>query len=433
MYMINNKEKDTMNVKEFLEALKEGKGAKPKYVVVVNGERICRLDSEAEAWDVAIGYQNDDSGYYGQFPQVDVITEYDECYDTSLEESQAQEIGQEYKRLSKKYGVDFNDLVYGKDGFMKSNYPDNPNYVYFPDFNGDVIFSQKHWNELVDWAENNKGIKLDKWGTNDKYDDFLEEDLIKEAPDDLGFETDDELEAQMRAELEKRKADRDARKQQELDRQEQERQKELAKQDAIKKGEELYAKCSELYNFEDWFDVLVPANGKAPTVAGEIVRAFNRLIYRHWNDGDVFYEGYGRETCGSSAVYLVSVIRDQNIIDKFYDMAEDNVSDARYDEIMEEISGQLQNYLLENPELFGDINEDDSRSDKQFNVDDEFPEPRDYEYQIYLGDYYWENPYGEEIYLRDYINNGDIDIWKVQDTFNDFYFGDKASFTMERP
>jgi hypothetical protein len=51
--------------------------------------------------------------------------------------------------------------IYGKDGFMNSCYPHNPDYVYFPDFNGDVIFSEKHWNELVDWAKKNRGINLE--------------------------------------------------------------------------------------------------------------------------------------------------------------------------------------------------------------------------------------------------------------------------------
>ena len=426
-----------MDIKEFLETLQEGKGANVRYVVVVNGERYATFDNEDDAIKCENSFYNMDSdaeAYYGMFPDTKIIKEYVECYDDELEESLAQEIGQEYRRLSKKYGIDFNDLVYGKDGFMKSMYPDNPDYVYFPDFNGDVIFSEKHWNELVDWAEKNKGIKLDKWEkSEDKYNDFLEESKLNEAPDELGFETDDEIEAQMKAEMEKRKAERDAKKQAELDRQEQEKQAELRKQDFIKKGKELYNKCDSLVNFEDWFDVLVPSSGKADTVAGEIVRAFNRILYRKWNDGDVFFEGYGRETCGSSAVYLVSIIRDQDIVDKFYEMAEDNVSNNRYDEIMNIIEGELQEYLLSNPELFGQENTTDSRDGKEWNVDDEFPEPSDYEYQIYLGDYYWEAPNGEEIYLRDYINNGDIDIWKVQDTFNDFYFGDKVSYHMERP
>ena len=79
---------------------------------------------------------------------------------TKLIESLSQEIGQEYRRLSEINGIDFDELVYGKDGFMNALYPSNPNYVYFPDFNGDVIYSEKHWNELVDWAKKEKGLDI---------------------------------------------------------------------------------------------------------------------------------------------------------------------------------------------------------------------------------------------------------------------------------
>lgn len=34
------------------------------------------------------------------------------------------------------------------------------------------------------------------------------------------------------------------------------------------------------------FEELVPPQGKADTVAGEIIRAVCRLHYRNWNDGD---------------------------------------------------------------------------------------------------------------------------------------------------
>ncbi len=60
-----------------------------------------------------------------------------------LEESQSQEISNEYSRLSKKYGIDFEDLVYGEGGFMQTKYPGG-----FPDFDGDVIYSEKYFNEL---------------------------------------------------------------------------------------------------------------------------------------------------------------------------------------------------------------------------------------------------------------------------------------------
>lgn len=65
-----------------------------------------------------------------------------------LEESQAQEISNEYRKLSKEYGIDFEDLVYGEKGFMKTKYPEG-----FPDFAGDVIYSEKYWNELVEFAK----------------------------------------------------------------------------------------------------------------------------------------------------------------------------------------------------------------------------------------------------------------------------------------
>ena len=55
------------------------------------------------------------------------------------------------------------------------------------------------------------------------------------------------------------------------------------------------------------FDELVPASGKADTVAGEIIRAVNRIAYRNSNDGDHVGVGYGNETCNPAARYLGEV------------------------------------------------------------------------------------------------------------------------------
>lgn len=88
--------------------------------------------------------------------QEDDLTdqEFAEQLQKRLQESQSQEISSEYNRLSKKYGIDFENLVYGEEGFMKTKYPNN-----FPDFAGDVIYSEKYWNELVEFAKE-KGIEL---------------------------------------------------------------------------------------------------------------------------------------------------------------------------------------------------------------------------------------------------------------------------------
>jgi len=49
---------------------------------------------------------------------------------------------------------------------------------------------------------------------------------------------------------------------------------------------------------------LVPSSGKADTLEGEILRAYNRLAYRFYNDGDIYFMDYGEETCGSSYNFL---------------------------------------------------------------------------------------------------------------------------------
>ena len=96
-----------------------------------------------------------------------------------MTESQSQEIGQSYQRLSKLYNVNLEDLVYGEDGFMKSCYPEG-----FPDFAGDVIFSEKYWDEFEKWLKDTKGIELiepedDLNETVDMVETYSEEELRK--------------------------------------------------------------------------------------------------------------------------------------------------------------------------------------------------------------------------------------------------------------
>ena len=38
--------------------------------------------------------------------------------------------------------------------------------------------------------------------------------------------------------------------------------------------------------FDAWYDKYVPSSGNCETLAGEIIRAINRLVYRWYNDGD---------------------------------------------------------------------------------------------------------------------------------------------------
>src|SRR3989304_4760144 len=52
------------------------------------------------------------------------------------------------------------------------------------------------------------------------------------------------------------------------------------------------------------FKKLVPGSGKAETIEGEMIRAIMRIWYRYFNDGDYYFRGYGKETCGSSISWL---------------------------------------------------------------------------------------------------------------------------------
>lgn len=53
------------------------------------------------------------------------------------------------------------------------------------------------------------------------------------------------------------------------------------------------------------FRKLVPSMGKCKTQEGETLRAVAKIVYRYYNDGDKFYEGYGVETAGSAHAYLM--------------------------------------------------------------------------------------------------------------------------------
>ena len=55
-----------------------------------------------------------------------------------------------------------------------------------------------------------------------------------------------------------------------------------------------------------YFSQLIPFEGNCKTMEGEMLRAINRIIYRHYNDGDYFFEGYGCETAGPAHAFLTT-------------------------------------------------------------------------------------------------------------------------------
>jgi len=52
------------------------------------------------------------------------------------------------------------------------------------------------------------------------------------------------------------------------------------------------------------FKQCVPPSGTGNSKYGEVCRAINKIVYRCFNDGDVFHTGYGIETAGPAACFL---------------------------------------------------------------------------------------------------------------------------------
>lgn len=100
------------------------------------------------------------------------------------------------------------------------------------------------------------------------------------------------------------------------------------------------------------FERLVPATGKADTVAGEIVRAMCRIGYRWYNDGDMIGQGYGKETCNPAARFLGAKVDDATahlLWKLMYDYG--FLPDDLYEEKLDEVLTGVLGFLDEHPEL----------------------------------------------------------------------------------
>ena len=87
-------------------------------------------------------------------------------------------------------------------------------------------------------------------------------------------------------------------------------------------------------NIKDRLDVytkeLMPAEGKAKTLAGELVRALNRIGYRYYNDGDQIGIDYGNETCNPAARFIQSntTIEIKRLIESMWDCYNESMYEA---------------------------------------------------------------------------------------------------------
>lgn len=128
------------------------------------------------------------------------------------------------------------------------------------------------------------------------------------------------------------------------------------------------------------FEELVPASGKADTVAGEIIRAVSRIGYRNYNDGDHIGVGYGKETCNPAARYLAEKAgsRVERAISDMWGVDDD----SRYAAMVSTLEAEVLAYLEQHPELKTTANNED-----MWDYRDESEDVDDYE-DDYDEDYY---------------------------------------------
>lgn len=171
------------------------------------------------------------------------------------------------------------------------------------------------------------------------------------------------------------------------------------------KGDELYNQVQAIVNsgntaseqLQSLFDLMVPRSGKSETAAGELVRAMMRLQYRWYNDGDMFNQGYGLETCAPSAAYLYDNVEPTNaIFDELVEYMEG--ADQQYEDGLNDIQSIVISYIVDNPELCGMKPNADSRDYHSNTVDWFIEAGHHYEYDVDVsGD------------LQNYIDNNCID------------------------
>ena len=104
---------------------------------------------------------------------------------------------------------------------------------------------------------------------------------------------------------------------------------------------------------------LMPGSGKAETVAGEIIRAADRIWYRWWNDGDKINVGYGKETCNGTARYLEK-IRGAEFPAEVWN---GSLDEDDYTKFTENLVAEMYAFIKKRPELETMPNAEDSRMD----------------------------------------------------------------------
>ena len=120
--------------------------------------------------------------------------------------------------------------------------------------------------------------------------------------------------------------------------------------------------------FNDWYDQYVPACGKCNTLAGEIIRAINRLVYRWYNDGDTV-DRYGGNVYNHNKACDTFL---ENHVWGYHTLR--GISEFDFCEAVCKRLKYVYNYLKNHEELFTTPNEEDCLDNAPY---DPWPEDDD--------------------------------------------------------
>ena len=122
---------------------------------------------------------------------------------------------------------------------------------------------------------------------------------------------------------------------------------------------------------EALYDKLVPPQGSADTIEGEMLRAINRIIYRYYNDGDYYYTGYGTETAGPAHSFLINANHPQR--SAMVKLFKEFVSDAEYEKMLNDILDVILDHIESRQGNYTESNEDmfDYKSEFQDEEEDD--------------------------------------------------------------
>lgn len=164
--------------------------------------------------------------------------------------------------------------------------------------------------------------------------------------------------------------------------------------------------------FTALFNLLVPDQGKCNTQAGELLRAIGKILYRDWNDGDKFYQGYGLETAAPAAAFLM----DNGYWDEFESIMDHVTGDDNYDSdnytraieiIRDKIVDDVQDIeLLSQPPVMDMLDADISYIEEN--------QPR-YEYEIQISED-----------LERHLDEQNVDSWRIKEYIEDQLSWDNA-------